>query len=93
LIFSALAFGLNFSPSLIDSASLTGYFYKDGWFATASPTLQMVKQPTAGTLHAAFTRLGSIVVDEAEGIKPTGTSGNGIIGQILSIVVDEARGY
>jgi hypothetical protein len=87
-----LAFGLNFSPSLIDSASLTGYFYKDGWFATASPTLQMVKQPTAGTLHAAFTRLGSIVVDEVEGIKPTGTSGNGIIGQILSIVVDEVEG-
>lgn len=87
-----LAFGLNFSPSLIDSTSLTGYFYKDGWFATASPTLQMLKQPAAGTIHAAFTKIGSIVEDEVDGIKPTGTSGNGIIGRISFIVEDEVDG-
>ena len=87
-----LAFGLNFSPSLIDSASLTAHFYKDGWFAYASPTLQMFKQPSAGNVHAAFTKVGSVVVDELEGIKPPGTSGNGIIGQVLSVVVDELEG-
>lgn len=87
-----LAFGLNFSPSMIDSASLSGYFYKDGWFAEVSPSLQMIKQPSEGTIHAAFTKVGSIVEDEADGIKPTGSSGNGIIGKISFIVEDEADG-
>ena len=87
-----LAFGLNFLPSLIDSASLTGYFYRDGWFASTSPTLQMLKQPRAGTIHAAFTKVGSIAEDELDGIKPTGTSGNGIIGIISFIAEDELDG-
>lgn len=87
-----LAFGLNFSPSLIDSASLSGYFYEDGWFATASPTLQMIKQPFEGVVHAGFTKVGSIVEDEADGIKPTGSSGYGNIARISFIVEDEADG-
>lgn len=87
-----LAFGVNFAPSIIDSASLTGYFFEDGWFASTSPTLQMLKQPVQGAIHAAFTKVGSIVEDELDGIKPTGTSGNGIIGRISFIVEDELDG-
>ena len=37
-----LAFGLSFSPSMIDSASLSGHFYQDGWFANGGPSLQMI---------------------------------------------------
>ncbi len=87
-----LAFELNFSPSLIDSASLTGHFYKDSWFAADCPTLQMVKQPKEGLIHAGFTRTAGIVEDEIEGIKPIGVSGNGYIGQIMFIVEDEIEG-
>jgi Secretion system C-terminal sorting domain len=88
-----LAFGLSFSPSMIDSASLSGHFYTNGWFANGGPSLQMIKQPKVGIIHAGFTKTSGIVVDEAEGFKPIGTSGNGKIGQISFIVVDEAEGF
>jgi len=88
-----LSFGLNFSPSLIDSASLSGHFYKDGWFANGGPSLQMIKQPKEGVVHAGFTKTSGIVEDEAEGFRPIGTSGNGKIGQIMFIVEDEAEGF
>lgn len=88
-----LAFGLSFSPSMIDSASLSGYFYQDGWFANGGPSLQMIKQPKEGIIHAGFTKTAGIVEDEAEGFKPIGTSGNGKIGQIKFIVEDEAEGF
>lgn len=88
-----LAFGLSFSPSMIDSASLSGHFYQDGWFANGGPSLQMIKQPKQGFIHAGFTKTAGIVEDEAEGFKPIGTSGNGKIGQIKFIVEDEAEGF
>ncbi|MFN8338789.1 MAG: T9SS type A sorting domain-containing protein [Saprospiraceae bacterium] len=87
-----LAFGLNVSPAMIDSASLSVNFDKSSWFSNNSPTLQMYKQPKEGKIHAAFTRTSSIVEDEVEGIKPPGVSGNGIIGQIVFIVEDEVEG-
>lgn len=88
-----LAFGLSFSPSMIDSASLSGHFYQDGWFANGGPSLQMIKQPKEGFIHAGFTKTSGIVEDEADGFKPIGTSGNGKIGQIKFIVEDEADGF
>ncbi|MBC7886031.1 MAG: T9SS type A sorting domain-containing protein [Saprospiraceae bacterium] len=88
-----LAFELNFPPTMLDSASLYGHFDEDGWFGNSSPTLQMVRQPKKGTVHAGFTRTGNIVVDEVEGFRPLGVSGNGKIGQLTSIVVDEVEGF
>ncbi|MBK9735012.1 MAG: T9SS type A sorting domain-containing protein [Saprospiraceae bacterium] len=88
-----LAFGLNFSPSLIDSASLSGHFETNGWFGRTSPTLQMMRQPQEGKVHMAFTRTGSIVDDEADGFRPIGVSGNGKIGQLSFIVEDELDGF
>ncbi|MBK9150028.1 MAG: T9SS type A sorting domain-containing protein [Saprospiraceae bacterium] len=76
-----LAFGLNLNPMFYDSSSLEGYFYENSWFANPSPTLQLIKQPVHGAIHAGFTRTGN-----------TPGSGNGIIGQ-FSIVVDEADGF
>jgi hypothetical protein len=87
-----LAFGLNIAPSMIDSASLVVNFDRTSWFANNSGTLQMARQPKDGTVHAAFTKISSIVEDEIEGIKPVGGTGNGIIGQILFIVEDEIEG-
>ncbi len=88
-----VAFGLSFSPSMIDSASLSGHFYQDGWFANGGTSLQMIKQPKEGIIHAGFTKTAGIVEDEADGFKPIGTSGNGKIGQIKFIVEDEADGF
>jgi len=88
-----LAFGLSFSPSMIDSASLSGHFYQDGWFANGGPSLQMIKQPKEGIIHAGFTKTAGIVEDEIDGFKPIGTSGNGKIGQIMFIVEDEIDGF
>ena len=87
-----LAFGLNVSPQMIDSASLSVQFDKYSWFADNSPTLQMYKQPKEGNIHTAFTRTASIVEDEIEGIKPIGGTGYGVIGRILFIVEDEIEG-
>ena len=88
-----LAFGLNVSPLMIDSSSLSVQFDKFSWFADNSPTLQMYKQPKEGNIHTAFTRTASIVEDEVEGFKPVGVAGNGIIGRILFIVEDEVEGF
>jgi hypothetical protein len=75
-----LAFAFNIDPSIIDSASFSGYFYENSWFSSGNPSLQLIKQPVSGNIQAAFTRTGG-----------TPGSGNGIIGQ-FSIVVDEADG-
>jgi hypothetical protein len=88
-----LAFGLNFSPSLFARGTLNGYFYKDSWFTGDGPSLQMVKQPQEGILHAGVVKAGAVVTDEADGFKPTGASGNGIIGKIYAVVTDEADGF
>ena len=76
-----LAFTFNIDPSIIDSSSFNGNFYENSWFSSGKPSLQLVKQPASGNIHAAFTRTGG-----------TPGSGNGIIGQ-FSIVVDEADGF
>jgi len=87
-----LSFGLNIAPGMIDSSSLSVNFDKSGWFTNNSASLQMVKQPKDGVIHAAFTRTASIVEDELEGLKPIGVSGDGLIGKIIFIVEDELEG-
>jgi len=77
-----LAFGLNINSNIIDSSSFAGEFYHNSWFNYANPSLQMLKQPFAGAVHAALTRTGG-----------KGVSGNGIIGQVSYIVVDEIDGW
>lgn len=88
-----LAFALDLNPDVIDSASLSGHFYKDSWFTYGTSSLQMIKQPKDGVIHAAFTRTAGIVEDELEGFKPPGANGNGIIGQLVFIVEDELEGF
>ncbi|MFZ1706033.1 MAG: T9SS type A sorting domain-containing protein [Saprospiraceae bacterium] len=77
-----LAFNLEINPEIMDSSSLNGEFYTDGWFAYANPTLQMFKQPSFGNIHTAFTRTGG-----------NGVSGHGPVGQISFIVIDEIDGW
>lgn len=76
-----LAFTFNIDPQVIDSSSFDGYFFENSWFSSGNPSLQLIKQPVAGNIHAAFTRTGGLAA-----------SGNGIIGQ-FSIVVDEIDGF
>lgn len=88
-----LAFSLNLDPQVIDSASLSGHFYTDSWFTYGTSSMQMIKQPKDGLIHAAFTRTAGIVEDELEGFRPPGAHGNGVIGQLVFIVEDELEGF
>ena len=88
-----LAFALDLNPSVIDSASLSGHFYEDSWFTYGTSSLQLIKQPKDGVIHAGFTRTAGIVEDELEGFKPPGAYGNGVIGQLVFIVEDELEGF
>lgn len=88
-----LVFGLNINPSVMDSASLEVSFDKSSWLTQGDGSLQMYKQPLYGQVEAALSKVSSIVVDELEGFKPNGSSGNGIIGQLVFIVVDELEGF
>lgn len=88
-----LVFGLNFSPSMFAVGSLGAEFYKDSWLTDGAPSIQMAKQPKLGTLQAGVVKAGAVVTDEVEGFKPTGASGNGIIGKIYAVVTDEVEGF
>lgn len=88
-----LAFGLNINPSMIDTSSLGMEYLTNSWFSRNGATLHMTKQPKAGVLHTAITNTNSIVEDELEGFRPPGTSGYGVIGQVVMIVEDELEGF
>jgi hypothetical protein len=88
-----LAFGLNINPDMIDSSSLHVDYADNSWLSRDKATLSLTKQPKAGVLHTAITLTNSIVEDELEGFRPTGSSGNGIIGQVVMIVEDELEGF
>jgi hypothetical protein len=77
-----LAFGLQINPNLIDSSSFAGHFYQNGWFAYNTPSLQTIKHPQTGNIQAGFTRSGG-----------KGVSGQGPIGQISFIIIDENDGF
>jgi hypothetical protein len=79
---TGLTYSMQFPGDLIDSASLSHTFFEDGWFANASSTLQMDKQPLEGKVDAGFTRIGGI-----------GVSGHGPIAQCDFIVEDDIEGF
>ena len=88
-----LVFGLNFSSSMFEVGSLGAEFYKDSWFTSGAPSIQMAKQPKPGVLQAGVVKAGAIVTDEIEGFKPNGASGSGVIGKVFAIVTDEIEGF
>jgi hypothetical protein len=82
-----MAFELNLPPALVDSASVTGYFEEEGWFADGGNTLQLIKQPQDGRIQAGFTKAGLIVDDELDGFIPPS------FGNQQYIVDDELDGF
>ena len=78
---TGLSYSLQFPPELIDSSSLIHEFYTESWFANASSSLQMDKQPIEGKLDAGFTRIGG-----------KGASGYGIVAKCDFIVEDDLDG-
>lgn len=88
-----MVYSLNFAPHIFAPGSIYAEFYKDSWLTKGNGSIQMSKNSASGTLQAGVVKAGAIVVDEAEGFKPKGASGNGSIGKIYAIVVDEAEGF
>lgn len=77
-----LSFKLNINPAIIDSSSFEGEFYNESWLGDQNPLLQLMLQPRAGEVHAGVSR---------SGINPA--SGQGVIGKVVYIVVDEVDGF
>jgi Secretion system C-terminal sorting domain/Dockerin type I domain len=82
-----LAFELNLPSTVVDSASVTGSFDANGWFANYGTTMQMFQQPRDGRIQAAFTKTGLIVEDELDGFIPMS------FGSSELIVEDELDGF
>jgi len=78
---SGFTYSFQFPPELIEASSLQHAFFEESWFANASSTLQMDKQPLEGKLDAGFTRIGGI-----------GISGHGPVAKCDFIVEDDIEG-
>lgn len=88
-----MAFGINLAPELVDTSSLAIEYSSDSWLTSGGPYLNMTKQPAAGVLHSAITKVDAIVEDELEGFRPPGANGYGIVGKLYAIVEDELEGF
>jgi hypothetical protein len=82
-----VAFELNLPAAIVDSASVTGYFEENGWFADGGSSLQLIKQPVDGRIQAGFVKTDLIVDDEISGFIPIS------YGNTQLIVDDEISGF
>ena len=88
-----MVYSLNFAPHIFASGTMYAEFFKDSWLTKGNPSIQMSKKPSPGVLQAGVVKAGAIVTDEIDGFKPTGATGQGIIGKVYAIVTDEIDGF
>lgn len=88
-----IVYSLNFAPHIFAPGSIYAEFYKDSWLTKGNASIQMSKNTSMDVLQAGVVKAGAIVTDEIEGFKPTGATGQGIIGKVYAIVTDEIEGF
>jgi hypothetical protein len=88
-----LVYSLNFAPHIFAPGTIYAEFFKDSWLTKGNASIQMSKNNSLGVLQAGIVKAGAVVTDEADGFKPTGGTGNGLIGKVYAVVTDEADGF
>ena len=75
-----LAFRLSYDPAIVEEVNIT--FNDNSWISYNSPLLKMIKAPFDGAVDAALTRTNGVAA-----------SGQGIIGTVEFVIVEEITGF